>query len=303
MEHIKETVELYKEKLFEFEQFLPSVLTFFEKHRVLNAKPLPIIHSIKSRLKDPDHLEGKLIRKFQNGKKIDTTNLFTEITDLIGVRVLHLYQDQFSEIHKAIQIKIDQGDWVYVEPPKAMTWDPESVEYFKKLDITTELRETFYTSIHYLIKPNNPNAVVCCEIQVRTLFEEIWGEIDHTINYPSPTDSVACKEQLRVLSKLVSTGTRLADSIFRSHHDHNMSKPETAESSDLKSTVATDVAKKVFKEYEQAVNVKGASVVYHEDGVVAELIPTRALEEKVDPTDSNADNDLDSKETNIDGVS
>jgi ppGpp synthetase/RelA/SpoT-type nucleotidyltranferase len=86
------------------------------------------------------------------------------------------------------------------------------------------LKDTFYTSIHYLVKPNNPNAVVCCEIQVRTLFEEIWGEIDHTINYPFQTESIACKEQLRVLSKLVSTGTRLADSIFRSHSEFNEKK-------------------------------------------------------------------------------
>ena len=40
------------------------------------------------------------------------------------------------------------------------------------------------------------------------------GEIDHTINYPHATNSIACKEQIRVLAKLVSTGTRLADSIF-----------------------------------------------------------------------------------------
>ena len=71
-----------------------------------------------------------------------------------------------------------------------------------------------------MVKPNNRQNNIVCEIQVRTLFEEIWGEIDHTINYPKKTDSVACGEQLRVLAKLVSTGTRLADSIFRSHSEH-----------------------------------------------------------------------------------
>ena len=61
---------------------------------------------------------------------------------------------------------------------------------------------------------------MCCEIQVRTLFEEIWGEIDHSINYPHRTNSIACVEQIRVLSKLVSTGTRLSDAIFKSYEDH-----------------------------------------------------------------------------------
>lgn len=219
-ERINSAVKLYEEKLFEFEQFLPSVLAFFEKHPDLNKKSLPVIHSIRSRLKKPEHLKDKLERKEKTGKIIDDKNLFQEITDLIGIRVLHLYQDQFIEINRAINEKIENGDWVLSEEPKAFTWDPESVDFFKNLGISTELRDTFYTSIHYLIKPNNPNAVVCCEIQVRTLFEEIWGEIDHTINYPHKTESIACKEQLRVLSKLVSTGTRLADSIFRSHKEH-----------------------------------------------------------------------------------
>jgi Region found in RelA / SpoT proteins len=60
---------------------------------------------------------------------------------------------------------------------------------------------------------HNP-VIVGCEIQVRTLFEEVWGEIDHALNYPQPTTSLPCKEQLRVLAKLASTGTRLADAIF-----------------------------------------------------------------------------------------
>lgn len=64
------------------------------------------------------------------------------------------------------------------------------------------------------------NSPIKCEIQVRTLYEEIWGEIDHYINYPYPTDSIACKEQLRVLSKLSVTGKRLADSILNSHHEY-----------------------------------------------------------------------------------
>ncbi|MFZ4106169.1 RelA/SpoT domain-containing protein [Flavobacterium sp.] len=191
----------------------------------LNAKPFPIIHTIKTRIKDPSHLRDKIERKLEKDVVITKDNLFCEITDLIGLRVLHLYQDQFPIIHQEILKYIEEGDWVFVEEPIAMTWDPESQMMYDALKIKTDVRPTFYTSVHYLIKPNtsNPNPI-CCEIQVRTLFEEIWGEIDHNINYPRPTNDVACKEQLRVLSKLVSTGTRLADSIFRTLNDHNEKK-------------------------------------------------------------------------------
>lgn len=216
---IEDAVNAYIEKQFEYEQFLAGVLVFFQKHPQLNRKPHPVIHSIKSRLKDPTHLAEKIERKAKVGRAITKDNLFQEITDFIGVRVLHLYQDQFTLINNAINEKVNNGDWVFLEQPRAYTWDPESIQFYQNQNIQTELRDTYYTSIHYLIKPNNQNTI-CCEIQVRTLFEEIWGEIDHTINYPTPTDNLACREQLRVLAKLVSTGTRLADSIFRSAASH-----------------------------------------------------------------------------------
>lgn len=215
----REAIDACLEKQFEYEQFLAGVLVFFQKHPLLNQKPLPIIHSMKSRLKDIDHLAAKIERKIKEGIVVTRDNVFTEITDFIGVRVLHLYPDQFTFINQAINEKIEGGDWANLEPPRAFTWDPESANFYRSLQIETEVRDTYYTSIHYIVKPNNQN-LICCEIQVRTLFEEIWGEIDHTINYPKPTDSIPCKEQLRVLAKLVSTGTRLADSVFRSYNDH-----------------------------------------------------------------------------------
>lgn len=220
-EQIQAVLDLYAAKEFDFKRFRSAVLMYFGEHPELNKKPLPVIHSVKSRLKDPDHLADKIQRKRAKGEEVTTDNLFTAINDLIGVRVLHLYQEQFPEIHRAIISQVDMGEWVLVEPPKAYTWDPESKDFFEALNLETKLRETYYTSIHYVVKPNNQNPnPICCEIQVRTLFEEIWGEIDHSLNYPLETTSVACKEQLRVLAKLVSTGTRLADSIFKSHADH-----------------------------------------------------------------------------------
>jgi ppGpp synthetase/RelA/SpoT-type nucleotidyltranferase len=205
--------------------FQSAVLVFFTKHTELNKAPFPVIHSVKTRLKDPEHLKDKINRKENDGIIITKDNLFKEVTDLIGVRILHLHQEQFSKIHDSILNHINQGDWALVEDPKAYTWDPEYQSLYEKLDIKTEIKETYYTSVHYVVKPNNNNQnPICCEIQVRTLFEEIWGEIDHSLNYPHPTESIACKEQLRVLAKLISTGTRLADSIFRSHKEHTEKK-------------------------------------------------------------------------------
>lgn len=212
--------ESYESKLKTYKPFLAYVESFFRDHKELNKKPLPIIHSIKSRIKEFSHLEEKLKRKGIDVNSLNNEDPLLNITDLIGIRILHLYQDQFLFIHNAIKEQIDNKEWIFCEKPKAYTWDPEYKKLYEGLDIDIEIKPTYYTSIHYLVAPNNNNpSKACCEIQIRTLFEEIWGEIDHTINYPHPTKSIACKEQLRVLSKLVSTGTRLADSIFRSHEE------------------------------------------------------------------------------------
>jgi ppGpp synthetase/RelA/SpoT-type nucleotidyltranferase len=221
MNSINEVINYYEKKdvVFALDQFLQQVELFFKMNPVLNDNL--IVHSIKSRRKDPEHLRDKLNRKQERGQSVTKETLFQSVTDLIGMRILHLYQQQFSLIHSEIMKKIEiDEDWKLVESPKAYTWEPESENFFKDLGIETEIRDTYYTSVHYVVKPNNDKTNVSCEIQVRTLFEEIWGEIDHTINYPHQTDSLACKEQIRVLAKLVSTGTRLADSIFRTYDEH-----------------------------------------------------------------------------------
>jgi len=215
---ISAAVKAYQDEKHFFEKFLNGVVDSFRLEPSLNRYGNPLIYTIKSRLKDLDHLKDKITRKWSDENPITADNLFDKVTDLAGVRILHLYQDQFPEIHNHIECQIEAGDWFLREPPVAYSWDPEASRFFESLGLTAVTRDTYYTSIHYVVSPK-PNSTICCEIQVRTLFEEIWGEIDHTINYPTPTTSRSCREQLRVLSKLVSTGTRLADSIFRSQKD------------------------------------------------------------------------------------
>ncbi len=204
-----------------FERFMNAVVDFFEKEPELNIPDKNIVHSIKCRLKNEEHLREKILRKHTETNPITLDNIYDRITDLAGVRVLHLYQDQFPLIHKNIIKQIENHDWVLVEDPIAYSWDPETRSFFSELGIRTDIKDSYYTSIHYLVRPNNDNKQIKCEIQVRTLFEEIWGEIDHKINYPEKCSVQSCREQIKVLSKLVSTGTRLADSIFRTYHNAN----------------------------------------------------------------------------------
>ena len=168
-----------------------NVVDFFQSDNIklFDSSNSFVVHSIKQKMKDADHLREKIARKVGDGRTINRDNLFSAITDLAGVRVLHLRLSDFQIIHAAISDHMNGQHWFPSEAPKAYTWDPEYQSFFERIGITSEIKESFYTSVHYVVKPN-PDSFVSCEIQVRSLFEEIWGEIDHQLNYPTPSKSI-----------------------------------------------------------------------------------------------------------------
>jgi ppGpp synthetase/RelA/SpoT-type nucleotidyltranferase len=133
--------------------------------------------------------------------------------------MLHLHMRQIEKIHPLLMKIIEDEGYVLSGKPEAKTWDLEYEQMFHKLRIKVTRNESLYTSVHYIIKQNTTTRRLC-ELQVRTLAEEVWGEISHTINYPHQTDSIACKEQLKVLARVVSGCSRLVDSIVASYDDH-----------------------------------------------------------------------------------
>jgi putative GTP pyrophosphokinase len=177
----------------------------------------PETHSVRSRVKDPEHLIDKIIRKIIREKKnkpvyfIDLNNYKTEITDLIGIRVLHLYKDQAVSINKFIRQL-----WELVE--KCIIYFREG-DYSKKEEL--EDNELFhfkvhpagYRSWHYLISTNATKHVHIAEIQVRTIFEEGWSEIDHQLRYPNDTNNVQLTKQLLVLNRIAGSADEMATTI------------------------------------------------------------------------------------------
>lgn len=184
----------------------------------------PLIHSMRFRMKDIDHLRDKLFRKLAASKaegkafSINKENLFTSVTDLAGVRLLHLHTTQFAKIHEHLTAVINEQPIELVEGPFARTWDDEYRAYFQQLGVETQQSETMYTSVHYVVSSKS-RTTMTCEIQVRTLMEEVWGEVNHAINYPHAVASVGCTEQIRALARSTSSATRLVDAIFATFAD------------------------------------------------------------------------------------
>lgn len=226
---VEEVLDSYDEHLDRIRLFRDQLVTALKSSAPLNDH----IHSIRSRLKDREHLKEKLLRKKNEcedqGKEFLVTpdNLLESINDLAGVRLLHLYTRQIRAIDGALREIFEEQQYELREGPFARTWDDESREFFRECGIATQESPTMYTSVHYVIGSAS-RTTVTCEIQVRTLMEEVWGEVDHEVNYPLPTQDLACREQIKVLARTTSAATRLVDSIFLTDEQSRAAPPQGA---------------------------------------------------------------------------
>ncbi len=135
------------------------------------------VHSVKFRVKDSEHLIEKIIRKKikDPSRKIDLDTFQTEITDLVGVRVLHLFKEDWDPIHDYIV-----ANWERNETPIAYYREGDLESHLKAYEekgCRREKHEYGYRSVHYIIKTAPTKNTHLVEVQVRTLFEEAWSEM------------------------------------------------------------------------------------------------------------------------------
>ena len=142
------------------------------------------IHSVKSRVKDSERLIEKIIRKTPSRKEkygkefqFSVENYKEEITDLIGVRAIHIFKEDWEDIHNFIS-----STWKVIEIT-ANVREGDDTQGFEELNIQIHSRKSGYRSVHYLIEFFPTSQKVIAEIQVRTIFEEGYGEIDHQLRY------------------------------------------------------------------------------------------------------------------------
>ena len=118
------------------------------------------VHSVKSRIKNPERLIEKIIRKTEDRKEkngedfyFNIDNYKNEITDLIGIRVLHIFKDQWKDIHDFIV-----RTWNVIEIT-ANIRDGDDRAIFDDLNIEVRSRQSGYRSVHYLVEcyPTNQN--------------------------------------------------------------------------------------------------------------------------------------------------
>lgn len=187
------------------------------------------VHSVRRRVKKPMHLIEKIIRKGKKYKDrgISVDNYKEIVTDLIGIRVLHLFKDDWKQIHKEIidlwdlaevpQVNIRRGDY---------NLDVFKIE-IKDFNCEVIVREHGYRSVHYLARVIMSKTVtILVEIQVRTVFEEAWSEIDHLMRYPYDVENPMISEYLAIFNRIVGTADEMGTFMKKVKNDYGTKSPD-----------------------------------------------------------------------------
>ncbi|MBD5111443.1 MAG: hypothetical protein HDT42_02745 [Ruminococcaceae bacterium] len=174
-------------------------------------------HSLRCRPKDSEHLIEKIIRKrgkeqSAKYKNINVNNYKEIVRDLIGLRILVIKKEDWESIHNEILhiFSDDKNSDCYIaEKPVAYIRYGDRNIFEDK--IKKEYSNKGYRSQHYIVRFNG----FYCEIQVRTLAEEVFGEFDHKVKYPYRNDNNFLLRYTNMLSKLTDMIDEMMSTCFQ----------------------------------------------------------------------------------------
>lgn len=203
---IKQTYERYKEL---FSVILNNILNKLMTEIELNPKPV-----YKSRIKSFNSYYSKLLRL--KPKEASESNQIVCLTDMMGIRIVCAFLEDISSVENQIKKK----------------YQVKEIEHKGSLQ---SVREFGYESTHILISipkecitldqiedeqirnlPLPENLV--CEIQVRTILQDAWAEVEHELIYK--TEFTPFDAPLRRKMASVNASLNLADIIFQEIRDY-----------------------------------------------------------------------------------
>lgn len=131
------------------------------------------VHEITSREKDPDSFERKAAkRKIDNPDEPKYSDPLSQITDKAAIRIITYLPSSVDSVCEIIE-----QEFTIREHPNDRRKDPERLGY---------------ASVHYLISYDQSRsrlldfrkyAGLVAEVQVRTILQHAWAEIEHDIQY------------------------------------------------------------------------------------------------------------------------
>ncbi len=212
---MKTLAEILHDERYRLSGFARHVEQLLSAEFSYEAKDSPL-YTIKSRVKSYTSVAQKLRKIVQSddpqsssaerllydgGHSID--ELFAIIPDLIGIRAVWFFEH--AKQRAALHFLDNSADWFIVDTRDGKPWikvfrPHGSPIIMKELDqFAVDPKPSGYTSIHVVGHLSDRDLMAReysgfhCEVQLRTLLEEAWGELSHYLEYKGLTSPNALK--------------------------------------------------------------------------------------------------------------
>ncbi len=168
---------------------------------MLRQSKIVEVTKIEGRIKNKDECIKKFHRKYQ-GKleaKEQPYCIQNYISDLIGIRIICLYEDQIAQVAGILQ----QHFQIFNITDKISTVESTEDSFgYKGLHMDLALTENLAAQEKY-----QPFAEFSIEVQIRSLIQDAWSVLDHKIKYKKsiPND---LRRRINVLSALFELADR-----------------------------------------------------------------------------------------------
>ena len=127
----------------------------------------------------------------------------SQITDIAGVRIITYYSEEVDEISKIIESEFEVDQENSIDKREAL--EPDRFGY---------------CSVHYVVSMSSQRLSLCeynkfknlkCEIQIRSILQHAWAEIEHDIGYKS---EITIPKQMRREFSRIAGLLEIADNEF-----------------------------------------------------------------------------------------
>ena len=159
------------------------------------------VTKIEGRVKEREECIKKFNRKYQSTLEADEQayEIRDFISDLIGIRIVCLYEDQITVLSEMLQQHFKVLD--VTDKISSMESTEDSFGY-KGLHMDLTLNEEMASLPKYL-----PYADCPVEVQIRSLIQDAWSVLDHKIKYKKSIP-IDLKRRINVLSALFELADR-----------------------------------------------------------------------------------------------
>lgn len=202
------------------------------------SAPKECIHTILYRIKD----EARLIEKIDqensssanNVKPITHKNFQERIGDLIGIRIICLRLSDIKKVEIYLKLLVEEKILQFIREPDQKRSFVLPIDPGEAVPQDINLQYSGYSSIHYQIRlDENSDAaeefkMIQVELQLRTILEEAWGEIDHKYRYAYSRTGDTLPEHIHSgfynLSAYLQAAAMQAEQLCREVEAHSLSR-------------------------------------------------------------------------------